>query len=139
MIRMNQKTRNELWWLIISVDYTYSRIAIADYELNGQTLTLWLEDKQDFKNTLDECLQLTIPVSHLMKLIKTENMNSYEGTRMHPTKNYMYTTRIPISSPMQWYLHDATPNEQQWAREALLKSILTQLIETETYAYDVNF
>jgi hypothetical protein len=136
---MNQKTRNELWWLIISVDYTYSRIAIADYELNGQTLTLWLEDKQDFKNTLDECLQLNIPVSHLMKLIKTENMNSYEGTRMHPTKKYMYTTRIPISSPMQWYLHDASSNEQQWAREALLKNILTQLIETETYAYDVKF
>jgi hypothetical protein len=139
MIKLNQNTRNQLWWLIISVDYTYSRIAIADHEINGQTLTLWLEDKQDYKNTLDECLQLHIPVSHLAKLIKTENLNSYEGTRMHPKKKYMYTTQIPISSPMNWYHNDATPAEQQWAREALLKSILTQLVETETYCYEFDF
>ena len=139
MIKMNQKTRNELWWLIISVDYTYSRIAIADHELNGQTLTLWLEDKQDYKNTLDECLPLNIPVSHLTKLIKAENLNSYEGTRMHPKKKYLYTTRITISAPLNWYNNDATPAEQQWVREALLKSILTQLIENETYAYDLSF
>jgi hypothetical protein len=139
MIKINQKTRNELWWLIISVDYTYSRIAIADHELNGQTLTIWLEDKQHFKNTLDECLQLHIPVSHLYKVIKTENMNSYEGIRMHPKKKYMYATRIPINSPMQWYLNDATPAEQQQAREALLRTILTQLVENETYAFDLSF
>ena len=139
MIKLNQKKRNELWWLIISVDYTYSRIAIADHEINGQTLTLWLEDKQDFKNTLDECLQLQIPVSHLAKLIKNENMNSYEGTRIHPKKKYVYTARIPISAPMTWYHNDATPAEQTWAREALLKTVLTQLIENETYAHDLTF
>jgi hypothetical protein len=139
MIKLNQNTRNQLWWLIISVDYTYSRIAIADHEINGKTLTLWLEDKQDYKNTLDECLQLHVPVSHLTKLIKAENMNSYEGTRMHPTKKYIYTTQIPISSPMNWYQNDATPAEQLWAREALLKSILTQLVENETYCYELDF
>jgi len=139
MIKLNQNTRNQLWWLIISVDYTYSRIAIADHEINGKTLTLWLEDKQDYKNTLDECLQLHIPVSHLSKLIKTENMNSYEGTRMHPVKKYVYTTQIPINAPMTWYENDATRAEQQWAREALLKSILTQLVENETYSYDLAF
>ena len=139
MIKLNQKTRNQLWWLIISVDYTYSRIAIADHEINGQTLTLWLEDKQDYKNTLDECLQLHIPFSHLTKLIKAEKMNSYAGTRMHPTKKYVYTTQIAINSPMKWYLNDASPVEQQWAREGLLKSILTQLVETETYSYELDF
>ncbi len=139
MIKINQQTRNQLWWLIISVDYNYSRLAIADHELNGQTLTLWLEDKQDFKNTLDECLQLNIPVRYFTKLIKAENFNSYEGTRMHPKKKYMYTTQIPISPPIQWYQYDASPTEQQWAREALLKSILTQLVENETYAYELNF
>lgn len=139
MIKLNQKTRNQLWWLIISVDYNYSRIAIADHELNGQTLTLWLEDKQDFKNTLDECLQLNIPVYHFIKLIKKEHLNSYETTRMHTKKKYMYTTRVPISEPMQWYHHDATPAEQIWAREMLIKSILTQLVETETYANDLIY
>ncbi|WP_345955326.1 hypothetical protein [Mucilaginibacter sp. PAMB04168] len=136
---MNLKTRNELWWLIISVDYTYSRIAIADHELNGQTLTLWLEDKQDYKNKLDECLQLNIPVKYLTKIIKTEHMNSYEGTRMHSKKKYLFPTRIQISEPLHWYQYDASPIEQQWAREALLKTILTQLVETETYAYDLDF
>jgi hypothetical protein len=139
MIKINQQTRNELWWLIISVDYNYSRIAIADHELNGQTLTLWLEDKQDYKNTLDECLQLHIPVKQFAKVIKTQGLNNYEGNRMHPKKKFVYTTRIQINEPMQWYLCDATPTEQHWAREALLRSILTQLVETETYAQDLVF
>ncbi len=137
MIPMNLKTRNELWWLIISVDYNYSRIAIADHDLNGQTLTLWLEDKQDFKNTLDECLQLHIPVKHFTRLIKKEGLNSYEGTRVHPQKKYVYNTRIAINEPLQWYLYDATPNEQHWAREALLKQLLTQLVETDVHAHDL--
>jgi hypothetical protein len=139
MIKLNQKLRNELWWLIISVDYTYSRIAVADHEINGQTLTLWLEDKQDFKNSLDECLQLDIPLRHFKYLIKTENLNSYEGLLMHPKKKYMYTSRIQISEPLHWYYHDATAAEQQWAREALLKSVLTQLVETEVYANELTY
>lgn len=139
MIPMNQKTRNELWWLIISVDYNYSRIAIADHELNGQTLTLWLEDKQDFKNTLDECLQLHIPVKHFARLIKTENMNSYEGQRTHAKKKYVYSTRIAINEPIKWYNYDATPAEQQLARETILKNILTQLVENEIFAYNFEF
>jgi len=139
MIPMNQKTRNELWWLIISVDYNYSRIAIADHELNGQTLTLWLEDKQDFKNTLDECLQLHIPVKQFAKLIKAENMNSYEGQRTHAKKKYVYSTRIAISEPIHWYNYDATPAEQQHARETLVKSMLTQLVENEIFAYNFEF
>ena len=49
MIKLNQKLKNELWWLVIGVDYDYSRISIADHEISGDTLTLWLEDKQDFK------------------------------------------------------------------------------------------
>jgi hypothetical protein len=132
MITLNQKLRNELWWLIISVDYTYSRIAIADHEINGQTLTLWLEDKQDFKNTLDECIKLNIPLKQFTKFIKSGNMHCYEGTRMHTKKKFLYTAQIPINQPLQWYLKDATTTEQFWTRDALLKHILTQLIETET-------
>jgi hypothetical protein len=137
MIKISQKLKNNLWWLVISVDYDYSRITIADHDLNDDTLTLWLEDKHDFKNTLDECLQMDIPVKQFAKLIKDENMNSYEGSKMHPTKNYVYKARIEINVPVAWYLNDASLTEQQWAREAVLKRVLTELIETETRGSDV--
>jgi hypothetical protein len=131
MIKINQKLKDKLWWLIISVDYDYSRITIADHDLNEDTLTLWLEDKHDFKNSLDECLQVDVSTKQFARLIKSENFNSYEGNKMHPTKNFVYRTRIEISEPITWYLDDATLAEQQWARETVLKKLLTQLIETE--------
>ena len=131
MIKIDQKLKDHLWWLIISVDYDYSRICIADYDLDAEFLTLWLEDKHDFKNSLDECLRLEIKVKHFAALIKSENLNSYEGSKIHPTKNFVYRTRIEINTPLAWYHDDATLTEQQWAREAVLKRILTELVETE--------
>jgi hypothetical protein len=103
MIKLNQKLKDELWWLVIGVDYDYSRISIADHEINGELL------------------------------IRAENMNSYEGTKIHPQKGFVYKTRIEINEPLRWYRDDASPTEQQWAREAALKSVLTQLIESEVY------
>ena len=134
MINIPHKLKNELWWLIISVDFDYSRIAIADHDLNGDTLTLWLEDKQDYKNSLDECLQLPLHAKQFARLIKAENLNSYEGTKIHPEKKFVYQSRITINEPLLWYRQDASPTEQQWAREAMLKKLLTQLVETEIYA-----
>jgi len=133
MIKIPHKLKNELWWLIISVDFDYSRIAIADHEINADILTLWLEDKHDFKNSLDECLQADIQLKQFARLIKAENMNSYEGTKTHPQKGFSYTTRVAINEPIRWYLEDASPTEQLWAREAMMKAILTQLVETEIY------
>jgi hypothetical protein len=130
-MKISQKLKDQLWWMIISVDYDYSRICIADHDLTDETLTLWLEDKQDFKNSLDECLQLDIKARDFAKIIKGENLNSYEGSKMHPTKNFVYKARIEINTPIKWYQEDASINEQQWAREATLKAILTQLVETE--------
>jgi hypothetical protein len=131
MIKINQKLKDKLWWLVISVDYDYSRITVADHDFNDETLTLWLEDKHDFKNSLDECLQLDISAKQFAKLIKAENLNSYEGSKMHPTKNFVYKTRIEVNEPITWYLDDATLTEQQWARDMVLKQVLTQLVETE--------
>ena len=74
MIKINQKLKDQLWWLIITVDYNYSRICIADHELSDDSLTLWLEDKHDFKNSLDECLQLDISVKNFAQVIKKENL-----------------------------------------------------------------
>ena len=131
MIKITQKLKDELWWLIITVDYDYSRICIADHELTDDSLTLWLEDKQDFKNSLDECLQLDVNTKQFAKIIKAENLNSYEGTKLHPNKQYVYKTRLQINEPIRWYKEDATRTEQLWAREAVLKTVLTQLVETE--------
>ena len=131
MIKIPQKLRDRLWWLVISVDYDYSRITIADHELNEDVLILWLEDKHDFKNSLDDCLQFDISLKQFGKVIATENLNSYEGTKLHPTKNFVYKPRIEVNEPICWYLEDAALIEQQWAREALLRRLLTQLGENE--------
>ncbi len=136
MIKIAQKLKDKLWWLVISVDYDYSRITIADHEFNGDTLTLWLEDKHDFKNSLDECLQLDIPAKQFAKIIDSEKLNGYEGSKMHPNKNYVYKTYIEINKPITWYQDDATITEQQWARDAVLKQLLTQLVETECRGID---
>lgn len=133
MIKLTQKLKDELWWLVISVDYDYSRISIADHEINGDFITLWLEDKQDFKNSLDDCLQLDISLKNFAKMIRADGLNSYEGTKMHPKKGFVYKTRIEINEPIKWYREDAAAAEQQWAREAALKSVLTQLVESEVY------
>ncbi len=130
-MKIAQKTKDKLWWLLISVEYDYSRVVIADHLLNSDSLTLWLEDKLDFKNTLDECLQVDVPIRQFAKVIKDENLNSYEGTKVHATNKFVYKARIEINEPIKWYQEDAAIIEQQWAREAVLKKLLTQLVETE--------
>jgi hypothetical protein len=137
MIKISQKLKDKLWWLVISVDYDYSRITIAEHEIDGDILTIWLEDKQDFKNSLDECLKIDISGKQFAKVIKTENLNSYEGSKMHPTKNFVYKTRIEINDPINWYRDDASITEQQWAREAVLRLLLTQLVENEAHGAEV--
>jgi hypothetical protein len=131
MIQISKKLKEQLWWMIISVDYDYSRISVADHELNDTTLTLWLEDKHDFKNSLEECLQMDLPIRQFAKVIRNENMNSYEGTKMHPIKKFTYKARIEVNEPIKWYQYDASITEQQWAREAIVKTLLTQLVENE--------
>lgn len=131
MIKIAQKLKDKLWWMIISVDYDYSRISVADHEMNDGVLTLWLEDKQDFKNSLEECLQLDITARQFAKVIRNEKLNSYEGTKIHPKKGFIYKAQIEINEPVRWYREDASLIEQQWAREAVVKTILTQLVENE--------
>lgn len=127
---LKQKTKEELWWMVISIDYDYSRISIADHETSDDSIVLFLEDKHDFKNTLDECLQLTIPIKEFAKVIGNEKLNSYEGELLHPSKQFIVKPRVQINEPIKWYKEDAGLIEQQWAREALLKAILIQVVES---------
>ncbi|QQL50347.1 hypothetical protein [Mucilaginibacter ginkgonis] len=134
LVKIPKKLRNELWWLVVSVDFNYSRITIADHEIDEEVLTVWLEDKQDFKNSLDECLQLQISLKQFAKVINAERLNSYETVLMHPHKKFLYKTNVLINEAIAWYNNDATFIEQQWARESLLKKLLTQLIETDLFS-----
>src|SRR5437879_3910723 len=72
-----------------------------------------------------------ISLKNFAKMIKADNLNSYEGTKMHPKGTYVYTTRIEINEPIKWYREDASATEQECARETALKSVLTQLVESE--------
>ncbi len=132
-MKLAQKLKDQIWWLIISVDYDYSRITIADHEINGDTITLWLEDKHDFKNTLDECLQLDLSLKQFAAIIRAENLNSYQGTKMHPSKKFVYKSRVEINEAIRWYREDASAIEQQWARDAAIRSVLTHLVENEVF------
>jgi hypothetical protein len=129
MIKISQKLKDMLWWLVISVDYDYSRITIADHDIADGSLKLWLEDKYDFKNSLDECLLVEIDLKEFAKVIKTENLNSYEGAKIHPKQNFIYKTRIEMNEPIKWYQEDASIVEQQWAREAVVKTIITEMVD----------
>lgn len=125
-MKLSQKVKDKIWWLVISADYDYDRLTIAEHELNNETLTLWIEDKMDFKNSLDECLRLDFSHSQFARVIASENLNSYEGVNAKGHK-----VRIQIAEPIEWYLEDAAHIEQQWAREAILKKVLMKLVEGE--------
>jgi hypothetical protein len=130
-INLNHKEKSQLWQLIISVDFDYSRITIAEHELEDNSIVLYLEDKEDFKNTLDECVCLNIPLKNFARVIKAEGLNSYEATKLHASKKYTYTERVEIAPPIKWYEREATTTERAWAREALLKAVMTHLVESE--------
>lgn len=117
MIKLNQKIKDELWGLIIGVDYDYIRISIAEHELTSEGLTLWIEDKNDFKTHLDECLKLTISNKDFGMIIRLDNQKNTEA----------------LKYPLIWYSDTARLIEQQWAREAVLKQVLEQLVEGEVY------
>ncbi|MGZ3821946.1 MAG: hypothetical protein ACXVB6_15240, partial [Mucilaginibacter sp.] len=74
-----------------------------------------------------------ISLKQFAKIIRADNLNSYEGTKVHPRGNYVYKTRIEINEPLAWYRDDASLTEQEWAREAALKHVLTQLVENEVF------
>ena len=132
-VKIPQQLRSELWWMIVNVDFDYGRISIADHEIDEDQLIIWLEDKHDFKNSLEDCLQVSIPLKQFAKVINVEHMNTYEAIQMHPKKKFLHKTRVIINEAISWYLDDATTIEQEWARQSLLKKLLTQLIESEIF------
>lgn len=120
IFNFNQATIDELWQLIMEVDYDYSRISIADHEFTDGTLILYLEDRRDFKSTLDECLKLEISSRQFSQAIIRDGLiNNTVGDKV---------------DAISWYQDEASSMQQTWAREAMLKEILTRLVERELRA-----
>jgi hypothetical protein len=126
MTTLSKEVTEQILWLIISVNYDYSRIVIAEHEFNDQALTLYLEDKQDFKNTVDECLNITVPIAEFEAFIEKGNYNKYEG-RKQSESGRPYNGLITVSEPFEWYCNDATQYQQRTVREALVEAILKQV------------
>ncbi|WP_114937527.1 hypothetical protein [Mucilaginibacter endophyticus] len=118
-----QRTNMSLLSLFCAANLDPKRIQIADLDLSECFLTLYLEDAQDIKATLDETLMFKLPVSKFAEIISAEGFNSYEGTRFSESGR-AYTDRIVIAESIQWFKQDATPEEQQRVLESVKAIIL---------------
>lgn len=118
-----QRTTSDLLMLMLSVNFDKSRIIIAEHEISEHFLTVYLEDSNDFKNTLEECLMYKLPVSQFASIITNEKLNSYPGVK-YTESGRAYDADIEINEPISWYNEDATLYEQGIARDAALAHIL---------------
>lgn len=121
-----QQTTSGLLMLLLSANFEKRRIVIAEHELSDNFLTLYLEDRQDFKENLEDTLMYKLPVSTFAEIIKSENLNSYPGVK-YTESGRGYDAQIEINAPIKWYEQDANPYQQKIAREAALAHILKSL------------
>lgn len=118
-----QETNSGLLSLMLSVNFDRSRVVIADHEITDNFLRVYLEDKEDFKSGISDCLMYSMPISQFASIISSEGLNSYPGT-LFTERGRSYEGRIEINEPIQWYNEDATLYEQSIARDAALSHIL---------------
>lgn len=127
MITLTQKTAEQILLFFMSTDYTHSRVTIAEYDLNEQNLTLYIEDKQDFKSQLDQCLIIEVPVTELAYFIDKGNYNKYEG-RKASRSGRVFDGLVKIDEPLNWLNNDATKFQITTVNEDLVKAIFEQVI-----------
>lgn len=121
-----QKTNHDLLLLLINADFDKSRIVIAEHQLSVHFLTLYLEDKHDFKPNLDDTLLYKLPTSQFAAIILSEGYNSYEGT-LHTQHDRPYPGRVTINEPLVWWEKDATLYQQKEVLHTALQYILATL------------
>jgi hypothetical protein len=121
-----QETTSGLILLLASANFDKSRITIAEHELSDHFLTLYLEDKQDFKENIEDTLMYKLPVSKFASIIEVEELNSYPGVK-YSHEGRPYDAQIEINKPIKWYEQDANHYQQKIAREAALEYILKNL------------
>ena len=121
-----QSTNSGLLQLLMAANFDKKRIVIADYDLSDHFLTLYLEDKKSPVADLSDALMYKLPVSRFAEVIKSEGLNSYEGT-LYNESGRTYEGRIGIAKPIKWYNQDATLFQQESARDAALTCILKNI------------
>ncbi len=113
--------------LFCSVNFDKDRIVVAEHELTDSALIIYLEDRDDFKSTLDETVMVELPVAEFAKLIATSGINSYDGVK-YSHSGRAYDARIEINEPIAWFEEDATTFERKTTialvKDSLLKSTL---------------
>lgn len=124
MTKLNKIQKSQVWSLILLADFDFSRIVIADYDLDGDHLTLWIEDRFNPMPAIDECVRLDIPVADFAKCIEVSALNTHIILQKH----------IKIDEPMNWYHNDANLSEQKEAREEMLAEIINALKSGEVAA-----
>jgi hypothetical protein len=114
--------------LFCSVNFDKTRIVIAEHELSENFLTLYLEDKEDFKADLADTVMYKLPISTFATIISNNELNSYPET-LFTERGNAYEGRIEIASPTEWYENDASTYEKKYTLDMvkthLLKSLLT--------------
>ncbi|OOQ57162.1 hypothetical protein [Mucilaginibacter pedocola] len=118
-----QRTNHDLLMLLVSVRFDKSRIVIAEHELSENFLTLYLEDREDFKPHLEDTLLYKLPISCFEAIISNEGFNSYEGIKQSPSGR-CYNGRIIINEPLLWWEQDATLYQQQEVLHLVLQNVL---------------
>lgn len=124
-----QKTNAELLKLLISVNFDKSRIVIAEYELSDNFLTLYLEDKEDIKADLSDTLMYKLPVSKFAEIIRSENLNSYEGVKFTESGR-SYNAQIEMNEPIAWFEQDAS----EFFKRETITAVLKHILKTDSIA-----
>ncbi len=134
MYTINPKTRQQLFALLTSVDFDLKRISIADDDLTDASITLLLEDKDNPKTQLDECVELIIGIHEFAAFIAKEKHNYY--SRDSFTKDgtgHAFKEEVMINEPIPFYTGDATEVGRQWIREELVEEILSEVLSSVTH------
>lgn len=123
---IDQEKTTDLIQLLMTCDFDYSRIIIAEHEIASGALTLYLEDKNDFKDTLDQCIEVIISKEEFAKFIAESKYNSYHGHIVKDSGKIL-PSDIEIDAPLAWYENDASEFERTNVREDLVKELLVNL------------
>jgi hypothetical protein len=124
----SQEKTTKIFNLITAVDFDFNRIVEADNDLTQATFTIWVEDKHDFKSTIDECLEIVIPVSDFEAFIKAGKYNTYKGQKKSENGR-IYEAEIELAPALEYYNVFATTFECASIREDLIRSILKNMVQ----------
>lgn len=132
MYTINPKIKEEIFDLLVSTDFDVKRIVIADQELTDAALVLRIEDKENPKGRLDECIELPIAINELIAFISKNNHNTYEWFSKS-RGGRMFKDRVMINEPLAFYIQDASVVHQGWIREEILEELLKELLAAVTH------